>query len=220
MNRTFLIILMIGTAMMIAVIGQHEPTTQLDTMPWEVDRLENGSLRVFGLTLGKTSIQDANQIFASFADTQIQVSTDSNHYQTYELVAIYDELIIGGLIAQIKLNYLIDSSHLQQIYRSLKSTQNDKDGSEQLKEGIELHPVSKEIEIKNLNKPVSSITYTPSIDYDLESIRQNFGPASQEKQINDDLQLWIYPEMGLNIYISKSMPDRFVYAPLVIQSSP
>jgi len=218
MNRTFLIILMIGTAMMIAVIGQHEPTTQLDTMPWEVDKLENGSLRVFGLTLGKTSIQDANQIFASFAETRLQVSTDSNHYQSYQLIAIYDDLIIGGLIAQIKLNYLIDSSQLQNIYRSLKNSQKDNIDTEALKEGIEHYAVSKEIEIEQLNKPVSSITYTPSIDYDLDSIRQYFGPAAEEKQVNEDLQLWSYPEMGLKIYISQSKPDHFIYTPLTPQS--
>jgi len=219
MNRTFLIILMIGTAMMIAVIGQHEPATQLDTMPWEVDRLENGSLRVFGLTLGKTSIQDANQIFASFAETRLQVSTDSNHYQTHQLIAIYNDLNIGGLVAQIKLNYMVDSDDLQDIDSYLKTTQAVKNSSKDLKAGIELYSVSKETEMKHLNKPVSSITYTPSIDYGLESIRQNFGLASDEKQIDEDLQLWSYPEMGLNIFISKSMPDRFVYAPLVIQNS-
>ena len=205
---------MIGTAMMIAVIGRHEPATQLDTMPWEVDRLENGSLRVFGLTLGKTSIQDANQIFASFAKTRLQVSTDSNHYQSYQLVAIYDDLIIGGLIAQIKLNYLIDSSKLQDIYRSVKASQAENIATEALEEGIELYSISKEVEIKQLNKPVSSISYIPSIDYDLDSIRQYFGPASEEKQVDEDLQLWNYPEMGLKIYISKSKPDQFVYSPL------
>jgi len=220
MNRTFLIILMIGTAMMIAVIGQHDPKPQLDTMPWEVDQLKNGSLRVFGLTLGKTSIQDANQIFASFADTRLQITTDTKGNQTYQLIAIYDELIIGGLIAQIKLNYLINSNDLQNIYLSLKGIQTEKKTSEEQIKNIELYSISKKIEMDNLNKPVSGITYIPSVDYDQESIRQYFGLASEEKQINDDLLLWSYPEMGLKIYISQSMPDQFVYAPLKQQSQP
>jgi len=214
MNRTFLIILMIGTAMMIAVIGQHEPTAQLDTMPWEVDQLDNGSLRVFGLTLDKTSIQDANQIFASFAQTRLQVTTDKNGHQTYKLTAFYDELIIGGLIAKIKLNYKIDSNDLQKIYLSLNSSNPDNKTTEVSNKDVEFYSVSQNIEMEHLNKPVSSITYIPSLDYDQESIRQNFGRAAEEKQINDDLQLWSYPEMGLKIYISQSMPDQFVYAPL------
>lgn len=205
---------MIGTAMMIAVIGQHESTTQLDNLPWEVDQLENGSLRVFGLTLGKTSIQDANQIFASFADTRLQVTTDTHDYQAYQLLAIYDDLIISGLVAQIKLTYLLEPSDLQQIYRSVKPTQTKKADKETLKEKAGLYSVSNDIEMKYLNKPVSSITYIPSIDYGLETIRQNFGPATEEKQVNDDLQLWRYPEMGLEIYISQSMLDQFIYTPL------
>lgn len=205
---------MIGTAMMIAVIGQHEPTTQLDSLPWEVDRLENGSLRVFGLTLGKTSIQDANQIFASFADTRLQVTTDTHEYQEYQLLAIYDDLIISGLVAQIKLTYLLEPSDLQQIYRSVKPTQTKKAELKTLKEEAGLYSVSNDIEMKYLSKPVSSITYIPSIDYGLETIRQNFGPATEEKQVNDDLQLWRYPEMGLEIYISQSSLDQFIYTPL------
>jgi len=210
MNRTFLIILMIGTAMMIAVIGQHEPTAQLDTMPWEVDRLENGSLRVFGITLGKTSIQEANQIFASFAKTQLQVTTDNDEYQTYQLIANYDGLIIGGLITQIQLTYQIEQNELQNIYRSVDKNQiSQKDN-----QAIQLYSVSNKIEIDYLSTPISTITYIPSIDYGLETIHQNFGHASEEKQLSNEEQVLDYPEMGLKIYVHDNKSDRFVYAPL------
>jgi len=210
MNRTFLIILMIGTAMMIAVIGQHEPTTHLDTMPWEVDRQENGSLRVFGITLGKTSIQEANQIFASFGKTQLQVTTDNDEYQTYQLIANYDGLIIGGLITQIQLTYQIEQNELQDIYRSVKNTK----ASQDVNQGIQYYSVSNKTEISYLSTPISTITYIPSIDYDLETISQNFGLASEKRQLSDEEQVLDYPEMGLKIYIHDNKPDRFVYAPL------
>ncbi len=206
MNRTFLIILMIGTAMMIAVIGQHEPTSQLDTMPWEVDRLQNGSLRVFGITLGKTSIQDANQIFASFGKTQLQINVDDKQVETYQLIASYDELIIGGLIAQITLSYQLDQSTLQKIAHSLGNLQNTQE--------TQFYSINNDIEMGYLNTPVSTITYIPLVDYGMEVIRQNFGQAVEEKQINEDLLLWSYPKMGLQIFIYKNKPDHFVYAPL------
>jgi len=206
MNRTFLIILMIGTAMMIAVIGQHEPASRLDTMPWEVDKLDNGSLRVFGLTLGKTSIQEANQIFARFGKTQFQVETADNGLQSYQLVTIFDELSFGGLLAKLKLSHQIEASKLQAIYKSLNSPPT--------KPGVEFYPVDKTIELDYLNSPISSITYIPSVDYDLESIRQNFGQAPSENKINNELQLWNYPQMGLKIHIHSTEPDQFFYAPL------
>ena len=206
MNRTFLIILMIGTAMMIAVIGQHEPASNLDTMPWEVDQLDNGSLRVFGLTLGKTSIQEANQIFAIFGKTQFEVDTADNGLQTYQLITVYDELSFGGLVAKLKLGYQIEPKKLQMIYESLNSPPT--------KPGVEFFPVDKSIELDYLNSAISSITYIPSIDYDLDTIRQNFGQASSENKINDELQLWHYQQMGLTIHIHSTELDEFVYAPL------
>jgi len=191
---------------MIAVIGQHEPANRLDTMPWEVDQLDNGSLRVFGLTLGKTSVQEANQIFAQFGETQFQVETADNGQQSYQLVIVFDELSFGGLLAKLKLSYQIEASRLQAIYASLESPST--------KPGIEFYPVDKTIELDYLNSPISSITYIPSVDYDLDTIRQNFGQASSENKINNELQLWNYPQMGLTIRVHSSEPDQFVYAPL------
>jgi len=206
MNRTFLIILMIGTAMMIAVIGQHEPANRLETMPWEVDQLDNGSLRVFGLTLGKTSIQEANQIFASFGKTQFGIDTADNGLQTYQLITVYDDLSFGGLIAKLKLGYQIEPEKLLSIYKSLNSPPT--------KPGVEFYPVDKTIELEYLNSAISSITYIPSLDYDLDTIRQNFGQASSENTINDEIQLWNYPQLGLTIHIHSTKSDEFVYAPL------
>lgn len=208
MNRIFLVILMIGTAMMIAVIGQHEQTTQLDTMPWDVDRLENGSLRVFNITLGKTLIQEANQIFARFGKTQLLVTTDVDKNKIYQLITTYDELIIGGLIAKIELTYQVTQEDLKKIMDSLENKQTQADTKTQL------YSVNKNIEMQYLNTPVASIIYIPSIDYGLETIRQNFGQAAEENQLNNNEQLWYYPEMGLQIYIHKTEPDQFIYAPL------
>ncbi len=197
---------MIGTAMMIAVIGQHQSVNQLDSMPWEVDRLENSALRVFGLTLEKTSIQEANQIFASFGKTQLQVKTDGSGNKTYQLINIYDELVFGGLIAQVILKYKAEPEELDAIYKSIASPQT--------KAGITLFSVNSDTEIKHLSSVIASITYIPSIDYNAQTIRQNFGQPATQSTVNDDLQLWEYPSMGLRIYIYNSGPDRFVYTAL------
>jgi len=192
--------------MMIAVIGQHEPASQLDTMPWEVDRLENGSLRVFGLTLGKTSIQEANQIFARFGKSQFRVSTDINGNQSFEMFTLYTDLTFSGLLASIKLNYQIDQKSLESIYRSMQAPG--------VTHPVETIQISNDIEMKYLSATIASITYIPSVDYELQTIRQYFGQASEEKSISDEYQLWSYPEMGLQIHIHSTEPDQFVYAQL------
>ncbi|HED35773.1 MAG TPA: hypothetical protein ENJ08_16390 [Gammaproteobacteria bacterium] len=149
MNRTLLILLMIGSAMMIAVIGQRQPVNSLDYMPWKIDILQNGSTRVLGITLGKTTIQEANQIFASFAQTRLirnnapaspaidnsaseNASTDStpdssnptvsegNSAPGYQLIARYNDLNFDGIIAEVQLIYQLDETKITALRNTLK----------------------------------------------------------------------------------------------------
>lgn len=210
MNRTFLILLMIGVAMLIAVIGQDRPINDLDYLPWEVNRLDNGSIRVFGLTLGKSTIQEANQIYASFAKTRLQDITSANDTHSHQLIAIYDELSIGGIITKIHLGYQLDSEKLAEIFNKLpKNSTVSIDDTEAM-----LYPLDIKTERSLLNTPVSSITYIPSIDFGEDIIRQRFGQAAEELIISDVKQLWFYPELGLQVYIHADKPDRFVYSSL------
>jgi len=210
MNRTFLILLMIGAAMLIAVIGQDRPVHDLNYLPWEVSRLDNGSIRVFGVTLGKTSIQEANQIYASFAKTRLQDITSANDTHSHQLIAIYDELSTGGLLGKIQLGYQLEPGDLAKIVKRIK-TPAENEGDPQK---IKLYEIDSDTEMSLLSTPVSSITYIPSIDFGEDVIRQRFGQAAEELVINEDKQLWFYPELGLQIYIYANELDRFVYSPL------
>ena len=208
MNRTFLLFLMIGTAMMIAVIGQHKPTINLDYTPWQIDSLDNGTTRVFGLTLGKTTIQEANQIFASFADTRLTVKTDSDGSPQYELIAYYDEITMSGLVASLHLNYKLDQQQLASLYQQVKNSEpvTSPNMTEQH------YKLDNDTEISYLSTPISSITYIPVINYGQETIRQRFGQAKDETATADGEQIWNYPDLGLKIYIYTDQPERFIYA--------
>lgn len=201
---------MVGVAMVIAVIGQDRPLDDLDYHPWDVNRLDNGSLRVLGITLGKTTVQEANQIYASFAKTRLQDLSSASDTHNHQLIAIYDELSIGGLIAKLQLSYQLDAKTLRNIFKSAKSPENNSSAKGQ----VVLHEIDKKDEISLLNTPISSITYIPSIDFGEELIRQRFGQAIEELVINDEKQLWFYPDLGLQIYIYSNEPDRFVFSPL------
>lgn len=192
--------------MMIAVIGQHESSVQLDTMPWEVDRIDDNSIRVFGITLGKTTVQESNQILAQFGKTQLEVKTGADQKPHFQLSSTYDDLLIGGLIAQIKITYQINQKKLQSIYNSIRSSSSQPQAT--------AYPLTRDIEMEYLNTPISTITYIPSIDYGEDTLLQNFGPAAEEIKVNENETIWLYPKMGLKIYILKNKPDRFVYAQL------
>jgi len=204
MNRKFLLFLMIGTAMMIAVIGKHEPEVKLDYVPWDVRVLESDTSHVFGITLGKTTIQEANKLFASFAVTQLMITKDEANQQKLELLATYKELIMDGVIARLQLTYQLEPKTLNHIYEKVSGTAENK-------EPLAIYKLSPDIEMQYLNTPVSSIRYIPSIDYGESTIRQLFGQPSEELIVNENQRLWLYPESGLQIKLNTNQADEFIY---------
>jgi len=198
---------MIGTAMMIAVIGKHEPEVKLDYVPWDIRVLENGASHVFGITLGKTTIQEANQLYASFAETKLEVAEDEANYPKLKLLAVYKELIMNGMNTQLQLTYQLEQDALNSIYTKVSVGDENKTPRTSFQ-------ISPEVEMQYLNTPVASIRYIPAIAYGEDTIRQLFGQPSEEVIVNESQRLWRYPESGLTIQINTDQTDTFIYTPI------
>jgi len=201
MNRTFLILLMVGSAMLIAVIGEKNPTLQHEYTPWDTVRTESGLVNVFGITPGETTVNESVKIFGKVPNTQLRMPNDDASDQQYELVAIYKDLIISGVVSELTLLYQIEQATLQALYATLTT---------QLLTGNN-YSVSHELAAPYLNAPIASITYIPSINYGEEIIIQRFGRAETENKISDSVKQWLYPEMGLEIQFHASQSERFIY---------
>lgn len=197
MNRNFLLFLMIGTALMILVIGGEPIQDHPDYTPWNISILENNKTKVFGITLGKTAVQDANQIFASFPETQLILRDDGEH----QLFALYKELKLGGLIADIQVAYKLDKDMLENLAQSANI--NPETGQTRLPE---------ELEISLLSSTIDSLIYKPSVDYETEIILQRFGPPDSEETISDTITHWLYPDTGLKIILNTKGLDTFMYS--------
>lgn len=187
---------MIGTTLLILVMGGHQTQRHPSYVPWNIDILENDKSRVFGVTLGKTTLQDANQIFSSFPETRL---IEKNG--TLQLIATYRELQFNGLIADIELIYALGNVELQ----NLKTAALEHSSAEPWL-------LSKETEMSLLSTPISSLIYKPSVDYEIDTILQRFGTPDNEQQISVNESLWIYTQSGLQILINKGGPDIFTYS--------
>ena len=196
MNRTFLILLMIGTALMIAVIGNKNVEQSADAMPWNIQLLDNGSSRIMGITLGKTNIQDAHQIFSHFSETRLFTANDKT-----ELLAHFDEFSMAGLLAEIDLVYDISESQLDKVRQQ---TMNAKHGEYQL--------IRESMLMDLLTTPVKQLIYSPIIDYDNSIISQRFGEPDARESINETVEKLSYPALGLVIYLNADGPDKFIYS--------
>ena len=187
---------MIGTALMIAVIGNKDGEQSSDAMPWNIQILDNGSSRIMGITLGKTNIQDAHQIFAHFSETRLFTTNDKT-----ELLAHFDEFSMAGLLAEIDLVYDISESLLDKVRQQATDTRH---GEYQL--------VRESMLMDLLTSPVKQLIYKPFIDYDSSIISQRFGQPEDHESINETVEKLSYPTLGLVIYLNSDGPDKFIYS--------
>jgi len=195
---------MIGTALMIAVIGNKDIKQSADTMPWNIQVLDNGAIRILGITLGKTNIQDAHQIFSHFSETRLFTSDDKS-----ELLAHFDEFNMAGLLAEIDLVYDISETHLEKVRQQATNTRH---GEYQL--------IRESMLMDLLTTPVKQLIYKPFIDYDSNIITQRFGPATDHKRISETVEKLSYPSVGLVIYLNSDGPDKFIYSRIDSSAKP
>ncbi len=194
---------MVGTALMIAVIGGESEPGLPGYMPWEVTVLKDGKTKVFGITLGKTRVQDANQILSSFPDNQLLTNNSEPG-----LYAVYDNLNMGGFIAKLQLEYDIDLKTLTELQQdSLPGNQK-----------FELS-LTNEQEIQLLGTTVKSMRYLPYIDYEPELILQHFGQADAQTKVSDTIERWTYRDKGIEVLLDLEGPDIFIYTPIPQPSS-
>jgi len=203
MNRTFLIFLMIGSAMLIAVIGQQKPTIQHDYAPWDVITTENGAIQVFGMTPGKTTIKESKQILSKASETQLLIAGNKN--QQRQLIAIHKDLMISGLLSELRLAYQLEQNTLNELYSTL-DIKPEAPGMEKS------YSITPELEEFYSSTPIASITYIPSINYGEEVILQRFGTPTEERVISDTERQWHYPEIGLEIQLYSNQAERFIYS--------
>ena len=191
---------MIGTALMVGVIGRQSPPPLPGYMPWEVDVLENGSVKIFGITLGKTRIQDANQILSSFPEVKI-LEDDKGQKGVY---AIYDNLNIGGFIAKLTLEYDLTQ---QQVNELTQLAGRDETG--------EYLPIPQQQAMELLTSQITSLKYEPEVDYDTNLVLQHFGQADEITELNDSTQQLVYADRGLNVVLNDPGIDSFIYQPIL-----
>ena len=188
------LIFIIGMALLIGLMSSPDNPYQTKT-PWNIQPLIDGRVYVFGITPGKTTIQEANQILGHFAETRLY------NTEPPQLLATHERLILGDdKSARIDLLYFIDDVELA----AMQQTSPVFSPCQYIKPTLEQ-------EIELLNTPVSKLIYTPVTDYSAKAVKRQLGDADTIEELNEKQQIMRYKKFNLTVYINSDKPDVFVY---------
>ncbi len=169
-------------------------------LPWLIERNAAGETSVFGLTLGRSTLLDAEQSFNSSAQLNLFKSPEGH----YDVEAYFDRLYISGLKASIVIKLIVDQTQAEPIFeRGLRISQ--------MGSGVKKVELSDQDKSWLANARIDILTYLPAADLEPALIEKHFGKPQQQLTEDSDTVHWLYPEKGLDIAVNSDGKEVFQY---------
>lgn len=194
----------VGLALILLIIGMLLPVASAPPsaeLPWQIEQLPKG-VRVFGLTLGDSTLHEAQGKFQEQPEISLFVS-DSGKFAAE---AYFDQVNLGGLRAKVVLSAALAQTELQGMYERGLRISGMSSGRK-----IELHPDDK---AKVGSSAIAGINYLPSATLEEAVLVQRFGePARRVREQQNDILHLLYPQHGLDIALNQKNKAVFQYVP-------
>lgn len=181
---------------------QGDKPVEKSDLPWHIGHPTADTIEVFGVTLGQTTTDEAEQHFKEEAKPILFKSHSG------QLVAeiFFEQVNLAGLKARIVLSIKAPDSELQAMFdRGLRMN-----ATESGKE-ITLIP---EDAAKLFMMPISSLTYMPLVRLEDAVFSKRFGqPEMRIREKKSGVVHWLYPQNGLDIALGGEEKPLLQYVP-------
>jgi hypothetical protein len=183
----------------VAFFQRDKPVENSD-LPWHIGHPTADSIRVFGITLGQTSTDEAEQYFKEEAKP-ILFKSDSGKLS---VEVFFEQVNLAGLKARIVVSIKAPDSELQAMFDRGLRVNVTGSGKE-----ITLTP---EDAAKIFMMPISSLTYMPLVRLEVAVLTKRFGqPELRIRENKSGVVHWLYPQNGLDIALGENEKPLLQY---------
>jgi hypothetical protein len=191
---------LLGLALAILLPGGRQPDPQ-PKLPWDIKLDGAGGSEVFGLTLHKTTLNEARNILSSDGEISLFITRDDQP----TLEAYFERVFLSGLRADFVLVLDAEPDILQGFY----------DRGSRISRTTE---ITRKVDLTAADQaavgklPIGMINYIPAADLDDELLLSRFGePAERIVETPTGVTHWIYPERGLSIGVNPEGKELLQY---------
>jgi hypothetical protein len=193
--------LVIVTIGVILMMPDHSVSTP-ETLPWKITHPTPETTRVFGITLGKSTLDEVAQTYKYETELEISLFKPSDAKMAVE--AFFEEVNFNGLKAKIIMTIAVPDTELQGMFERGLRMNSTPSGKRITLTADDLARVRA--------LPVASLTYMPTTTLEQSIITKRFGePAQRVTEKKTGLVHWLYPQHGLDVILDKK--PFFQYLP-------
>jgi hypothetical protein len=196
--------LIIVTISIILMVPDKSVSTPA-TLPWNITHPTPETTRVFGITLGKSSLDEVAHLYKDQAELEISLFKPSDAKMGVE--AFFEEVNFNGLKAKIVMTIAVPAGELQGMFERGLRMNSTPSGKRITLTADDLARVR--------TLPVASLTYLPNANLEESVITKRFGePALRVRENKTGIVHWLYPQHGLDVVLGGNEKPLFQYLPL------
>lgn len=181
-------------------IGKDEESVKVTGLPWQIDKLPNGSIRVFGVIPGQTTLGEAVSHLG--ADMELAIM-DSSH-EAASLEMYYGQYRAGLLSARLVFAADMDADTIN----SMRANAVDK---QVLETGTRKHVLSAEDHARAYTAVIQTIACVPAVNLDHDIIIKRFGEPAEVIHTDNQLTHYLYPSKGLDVILNEDGKEVLQY---------
>lgn len=203
-KKLLLIILALTiAALIIPFVYQPSGTVQPGPgMPWDVEALPDGSSRVFGLNLGKSTLADASARLQG--EPEIAIIAGQGEGGTLE--AYFEIVNLGFITGKMVMTASLPAQTLLDMQKRAVKTTTQASGAHRFGLRKEDWQVAGAAQI-------SSISLLPATRLDEAIVLARFGRPSERLRTSDTVEHFLYPERGLDVSLDTKEKTLLQYVP-------
>jgi len=199
-KKCYLFLIIFGFVILITAINDKRYQITPDNLPWQITITKSGQSKVFGITLGQTTLRDAFQVLNVYPQTALFAHKDGRK----SLEAYISSLSLSGLTAKMILEYDVTDETMQRYIE-------DSVDREGMPSGAFKYKLNEEDLLQAMQSKVKSISYIPYAQFDDEIIMQRFGLAAETVEVDDQSSILLFPDLGLSIAYNQEDKEILQY---------
>ncbi len=180
-------------------IGRDKDAGGITGLPWQIEVLPDGSSKVFGVILGRTTLGEAAAQLGDDMELAVMLAKG----ETGSLEMYYGRYRAGLLSAKLVLAAELDADIIDTMRVNAVKT-------EVLETGSRKYVLSSEDYSRAFTAVVQAIACIPAVNLDHDIIMKRFGEAAEVVQ-RDGVTHYLYPEKGLDVILSEDGKEILQY---------
>jgi hypothetical protein len=180
---------------------ENKAPNDRDTIPWHIEHPTADTMHVLGITLGKSSITEAESKYRQISEFSLFKSASGK----LQIEAFFEEVVLNGLKARITAVIDVPEAEIGSMYERGLRMSSTGSGNKRI-------TMTPEDTARVRQLPIISLAYQPNINIEIPVLLKRFGePAQRVKETKTGFLHLLYPQHGLDIVLADSTKPAFQY---------